>query len=792
MTTPSTAARIALALLPPVLVAGAGGALLVRQAQAEHRADQGDVRLAESTRRIADLVTALQNERGSAGGGAATDAALSAVDGDPLAATGDLLGRLDELENVRAVIVPGRSAIGYGEITAALLDRYAVLAGQVDDIEVRDRLSIRHRLAQVRDELDLNRSLIADAIAAGGLEAASAQAARSALARGLAADPALVPAESLAAWRETAAEALPPAKPFRNGAVSAPQWKAVTGTVLAALDRSSAEQAAAAERRAAAESKASQAWLTWLLIGLGVLLVAAVLPGVLLLRRLGSDNTALEAAVHDVAVNRLPELLQRIRDGRFEGDKPPGPPELPAELGPVAAAVDAICGEAVAAAAAQRTMRNGYAQVFSNMFRRTQTLVQRQLQLVERLEKAEQNPEHLTRLFQLDHLIVRMRRHNENVLVLSGTELVRKSATPASVASIIQAARAEVEAYQRVESIDPPQAEITGAAASDLVRLLAELIDNATSFSAPESTVAVQAQVLRDGSLSIAVIDEGIGMSDEEVLAANERLTRLGSTELARSRRVGLLVVGRLAGRHGFGIELLGGDRSVGVTALVSVPAEVVVGAERPGWADRRHALKAASQRRKSAAALEPAPAAPRTTQAPADERSKELVEQAHANVPAELPVRTPNKQIGKTLPDPKARVASGWFAARNTAGQQRAVSVAPGAAPAEEGWSVLATAGRPRTYEYTEDGLPIREAGKHLVPGSAKPAGDREARAIERDAGRTRSRLSSFQTGVRKAKAPDGTGRPARLAGWKSLGKKTTAELSAVAQPGPKNRKSE
>jgi len=742
----SVTARIVLALLPPVLVVGAAGALLVRQARAEKAAAQADLRLTESTRRLGDLVTALRHERVTAGGRTATDAALTEVTGDPLAVSGDdaLRGELAKLGDVRAVIVPARSAAGYREITAALLDRYAVLANQAADRELRDHLMARQRLAQARDK------------------------------PGAGAD----------------------------------------------LDSRDAELVSLAQHRAAAENDVSTAWLTWLLIGLCVLVVAAVVPGVLLLRRLGTDTTALEAAVHDVAVNRLPELLQRIRDGRLEGDTPPSPPTLPAELGPIGEAFGTVCGEAVAAAVAQRTMRNGYAEVFTAMFRRTQTLVQRQLQLVERLEKDEQNPEQLTRLFQLDHLIVRMRRNNENVLVLSGTELVRKSAKPTSVATIIQAARAEVEAYQRVEAVDPPQAEITGAAANDLVRLLAELIDNATSFSAPESTVAVQAQVLRDGSLSIAVIDEGIGMSDEEVLAANERLTRLGSTELARSRRVGLLVVGRLAGRHGFGIELLGGDRSVGVTALVSVPAEVVVGAERPGWADRRHALKAAAQRRKAAPAVE-APAGRRGTETAAssgargaeaaassrargtetaassgargaetaassgargdgsvssEQRGKDLVEQAHANVPAELPTRTPNKQIGKTLPDPKARVASGWFSARNTAGQKRAVSVAAGAAPADEGWSVLSTAGRPRTYEYTDDGLPIREAGKHLVPGSAKPAGERKARAIERDAGRTRSRLSSFQTGVRKAKASDETGRPARTSGWKSLGKKTTA----------------
>ncbi|WP_370949406.1 sensor histidine kinase [Amycolatopsis sp. cg5] len=412
------------------------------------------------------------------------------------------------------------------------------------------------------------------------------------------------------------------------------------------------------------------------------------------------------------------------------------------------------------AAAEQTRIRAGYSEVFVNMFRRGETLMQRQLGLIEKLEQNENSPEQLTTLYQLDHLVTRMRRTTENVLVLSGTELVRRPAKPVPLAGVIQAAISEIEQYQRVELLDPPAAKIGDAAANDLIRMLAELLDNATSFSAPETKVTVQGQVLRDGSLSIAVVDTGIGMTDQEVVDINARLTRLGSAELAKCRQVGLHVVGRLAGRHGFGIELLGGDRSSGVTAVVSVPSDLVLDAERPGWADRRIAMRAAETRR---AEPEPKPKPARRLAVVGTDPVRELVEHAHSDVPDELPLRVPNRHVGRAGADgksPAERVASGWFNARNTAVKPREVSVAAelDGAPlpenwisaADEGWSVVETISQAKPFAYTEDGLPVRERGAHLMPGSAP---HEPAAKAGPDPSRARSRLSSFQLGLRKAK---------------------------------------
>jgi signal transduction histidine kinase len=524
--------------------------------------------------------------------------------------------------------------------------------------------------------------------------------------------------------------------------------------------------------------------------------------------------------------------LLKIRDGQAADEDLRMPARvLPSrEFGAIVTAFEAACDQAVLAATEQTRVRSGYAEVFIDQFRRTQSLMQRQLYLIEQLELSEKSPELLSKLFQLDHLVTRMRRNNENMLVVSGTELARKPTEAASIESIIRSAMSEIEHYQRVELIDPPAGKIVASAGNDLVRMLAELIDNAASFSPPETAVTVRAYVRRDGSLSIAVVDNGVGMTDIKVREVNERLTRLGSNELARSRRVGLLVVGRLAGRHGIGVELLGGDTHTGVTALISVPSEFVIEAERPGWADRRHAMQAAARREAvleatgvtrgavqnsdgrnapRTADMRPAksignPLAPslrtgsvlgtslnntasmdgvprtavssskiRSIRDAIDGRTWDLLERAHADVAEELPTRTPNPLIGRPVSgkDAAERVASAWFRARNTAGQRRSTSTAAGVDDAtpddwNDGWIVLDAPPRPETYEYTEDGLPVRERGAHLVPGSAKPkAGDATQtprQPIPRDPAHTRSRLSSFQQGVRRAKAKaTQTGKP-------------------------------
>ncbi len=789
-------ARILVLLAIPLAVAGWGGTEMIRHAAEQRSAAQADAALVSRTQAVVDVLTAVQRERAASADAApearaATDAAITAAGLDQI--------RLDQLADIRDIVVPATAIARYTAVTGSLLDLLDTYPARLSSASLAEALRETTALRRAREYLDQNRLLL---LSATPLNESATTQARSALSLGL--RPGVLDEEQNRTWTRLATTMLPPSGGFRP-VVPRAQWEAATGPALTGLDQRIAQRSTeTADRAGKAAESAGAALLTTVL----VLLVAGVLGAVgvvVLLRQITRRLTAVNNAAAELANRRLPELLRDIRDGRIEGQQAPSVvPTLPQEFAAVTDAFGVVCAQAVAAVGEQREMRSGYAEVFTNMFRRGQSLVQRQLHLIERLEADEESPSQLAKLFQLDHLVTRMRRNNENILVLSGTEVVRKATQPTSVESLLQAAKSEVEAYWRVEVIDPPKAHIAGAAASDLARTLAELIDNAISFSPPETTVSVQAQVLRDGSLSIAVIDEGIGMTDDEVRAANGRLTRLGSTELVRSRRVGLVVVGRLAGRHGFGVELLGGDQAVGTIALVSVPADLVEGGERPGWADRRLALQAAASRRRKAETPDvqhPGPAPDRSRQAPppdvppsgpsadrsrqapppdvqpagtAPERSRQLVEQSHTDIPDDLPTRTPNRLIGKNA-DPAKRAASGWFKARDTAGQPRSVSVAGEAAAAPDGWSVLSELSGPRHYDYTDDGLPIRQRGAQLVPGSARRDGG--PREIIRDPARTRSRLSGFQRGVRKAKDPD----QSRVSRWAALGKSRKTSANTI-----------
>src|SRR5699024_4357400 len=172
-------------------------------------------------------------------------------------------------------------------------------------------------------------------------------------------------------------------------------------------------------------------------------------------------------------------------------------------------------------------------------------------QLIERLERDEEDSEQLATLFQLDHLATRMRRNNENLLVISGGESGRRPTQPISVTDVLRAAVSEIEQYQRVAVKTAPDTRVIGHAASDLMRLIAELLDNATAFSAPETHVTLATRVTTEHSLSIDVIDKGIGMNAAEVDEANTRIADAAAMDMSASRRMGLFVIGRLAGKHG-------------------------------------------------------------------------------------------------------------------------------------------------------------------------------------------------------------------------------------------------
>ncbi|MEV6628866.1 nitrate- and nitrite sensing domain-containing protein, partial [Amycolatopsis sp. NPDC051114] len=360
-------------------------------------------------------------------------------------------------------------------------------------------------------------------------------------------------------------------------ALSAADWNTASSAMRTQIsqvaDRLGASASATSEQLV--DDASSRAGLLAVLLFAAMVLAVAVV--FLITRQLLRSLKALRRSALDVAETALPEAVRNIQEGRVQGTAVvPVPVQTEDEVGEVARAFDKVHHQALRLATEQAAMRTGFGSVFVNLSRRSQSLVQRQLQLIEQLERDEEDADQLATLFQLDHLATRMRRNNENLMVLSGAEPGRRSGKPVGTTDMLRAAVSEIEQYQRVQVQPPPPARIVGYAASDLMRLVAELLDNATAFSAPETSVTVASRLGEDGSLNIDILDKGIGMNEAEVAEANTRLTEAGSVDLATSRRMGLFVVGRLASRHRIGVSLHGGKDIVGVRATVVVPAELV------------------------------------------------------------------------------------------------------------------------------------------------------------------------------------------------------------------------
>ena len=185
--------------------------------------------------------------------------------------------------------------------------------------------------------------------------------------------------------------------------------------------------------------------------------------------------------------------------------------------------------------------------MLTNLSRRTQTLIERQLSLLDSLEQAEQDPERLSSLFRLDHLATRMRRNSENLLVLAGHEVTRRWSQPVPLVDVLRAAVSEIEQYERVVLNVQSGILVVGQAVSDVVHLVAEIVENATDFSPEDTQVYVSGKQLSSGGVLLDVTDNGVGMSDVEMSHANWRLENPGLIDMAVSRRMGLFLVGRLA-----------------------------------------------------------------------------------------------------------------------------------------------------------------------------------------------------------------------------------------------------
>jgi signal transduction histidine kinase len=310
--------------------------------------------------------------------------------------------------------------------------------------------------------------------------------------------------------------------------------------------------------------------------GVGILLALAVAVGLSLLvaRSLVRPLGQLKAAAEDVADTQLPSVvdkLQRAEPVDLAAETRPIGIGVHDEIGQVGRAFDAVHSVAVRVAAEQAALRRSVGDMFLNLGRRLQVLVHRQLELLDELERTEVDPQQLKSLFRLDHLATRMRRHAENLLVLSGAEPVRRWSQPVPLVRVVHAAGAEIEDYTRVVVLPMPNAEVVGHAVSDVVHLLAELIENAASFSPPGTRVQVTGEAIPPHGYLLEIEDQGIGMTAEELTEANERLSNPPATDLARAQRLGFYVVGRLAARDGIRVRLRSSWYG-GVTALVLLP----------------------------------------------------------------------------------------------------------------------------------------------------------------------------------------------------------------------------
>jgi signal transduction histidine kinase len=563
-----------------------------------------------------------------------------------------------------------------------------------------------------------------------------------------------------------------------------------------------------AARGRAATSAAVESLLFVLLLAIAVAVMAIV--GRSMVRPL----RRLQAGALEVARLQLPETVRLMNEGASAPEVVPIDVHSSDEIGDVARAFDQVHREAIRLAGNEAALRGNVNDMFVNLSRRSQSLVTRQIRLIDDLEQGEQDPERLGSLFQMDHLATRMRRNSENLLVLAGHEEARRWNEPLALVDVLRASLSEVEQYERVTLDVQPGIVVRGRAVSDVVHLIAELVENATSFSAVETPVRIAGHLLNSGGALLEITDHGVGMQAAEMAGANWRLDNPPTVDVSVSRRMGLFVVARLAARHGIRVRLRSTE-AAGLVALVWLPDETIMG-ESPDAAMRDPgfaALRAEPGTGGAAAGLTaPARFAPlrvdeaRTGPIPA------VAAEDTGLVAAEPPGDEPGVDTGqaRSWPDSAAGVAGLAAAplgdvpppdtARDLPGPGPAAGVAvpaaagteqanrlpifesvesdwfrrggkaavagfgrdrPGgggaAAASDEGWQAAETVLAPASTGLTDAGLPKRAPGANLVPGTAADASTAGAEAPIRSATATRDRLASFQRGMRQGRAAVG-----------------------------------
>lgn len=411
-------------------------------------------------------------------------------------------------------------------------------------------------------------------------------------------------------------------------------WSAMTDHVDAMR---SVETTASAEIIDAADSivdDANGAVRNFILLALLLTLIVGLLA-LWLARSIVSPLRRLTSDVERTASQDLPDTIAAITAGE-DVDVAPAESafEGPEEFVRLTDSMNVLRSTATELAGEQAQIRRNVSDLFVNLGRRNQTLLNRQLAFIDELEQSEQNETTLASLYRLDHLSTRIRRNAESLLVLAGDESPRLWTEPMPIADVVRAAVAATEHFNRIRVDIRDEARISGRVVSDMTHLIAELAENATHFSPPSSAVRISGRAIGDG-YALAVVDEGIGLGPEELERLN---TLLGQPAedfgLDGSGRLGLQIVARLAARHDIQVDLLPNGVD-GVAARMVLPAAILAEPDAPDDS-RPTQVGSLSARNQQTAARQPAPAAQHQQTAAREPAPAAQHQPAHQTAPAE------------------------------------------------------------------------------------------------------------------------------------------------------------
>ncbi|MEU4158800.1 nitrate- and nitrite sensing domain-containing protein [Actinoplanes sp. NPDC026670] len=545
-----------------------------------------------------------------------------------------------------------------------------------------------------------------------------------------------------------------------------------------------------------------------------VVLIATVTIAVYLGRSLLLSVRRLREGALAVASRDLPEAVSLLQDVESLGEggvdrivaQSRDPIDLADrdEFGEVAEAFNMVHREAIRVAAEQAALRISLSTMFLSLARRSQSLVDRMIGELDQIERMEEDPKRLARLFELDHLATRMRRNDENVLVLAGAEVGTPRREDALLIDALRAAQSEIELYHRIEfgTVDT-DVLITSAAVNDVVRLIAELLDNATRFSAPDTVVMAQAGRI-GGHAVVRIEDRGLGISAEQMEQLNIKLSEPAEVDASVFRLMGIAVIGRLASRHGIRVDLRAGQEG-GVVAEVALPADIIVmpGAPsplppraaswtRPGPPPQLPIGIPRSPEARPVVRTAPPPAAPPMRAPTLGVPMSELDLNPTPNRP-KLPTRVPKSvdpvPAAEATPPPpppppapappasiQMEMQHSWFEGEEeqadahgmpTAGYAPpptplTVSEQPAPKPrptngddrwrtaADEGWHRARAASDPKDAGTTRSGLPKRIPQAQLVPGGVEATPRAQQR---RSPDEVRGLLSAYHRGVQRGR---------------------------------------